>query len=75
MAKETLLFFAADQLLTNVMSQAYTPFWSGFGLFLKSIARMLIMSTASAALVDIAAVRGCFLGDSWNPEPADCEAL
>lgn len=75
MAKETLFFFAADQLLTNVMSRAYTPFWSGFCLFSKSIARMLIMSTASAALVGIAAVRGCFLRDSWNPEPAGCEAL
>lgn len=33
------------------------------------------MSTASAALVGIAAVRGCILRDDGNHEPAGCEAL
>lgn len=33
------------------------------------------MSTASAALVGIAAVRGCILRDGGNHEPAGCEAL
>lgn len=33
------------------------------------------MSTASAALVGIAAMRGCILRDSRNSEPAGCEAL
>ena len=33
------------------------------------------MSTASVVLVGTAAVRGCILMGSWNPESAGCEAF
>lgn len=74
-----LLCFSLEQINPLPMWWVgHSPSWFGtygFRLFWKSIARMLIMSTASAVLVGIAAVRGCIHMDSWNPEPPGCEAL
>lgn len=48
--------------------------WHTWLLLWKSIARMLIISTASVVLEGIATVRGCILRHSLNPEPAACAA-